>query len=97
MSKTRAEWLIPYKDANNQRVARIKEMLVDTPYITLQELGDEFGVTRERMRQILNKNSIKKPKTNSALRPLYCDKGHERLAIRRNKKRCFICKPLPST
>jgi len=106
MGKTRAEWLKTLKDANNQRVTRIKEMLVDTPYITLQELGDEFGVTRERMRQILNKNGIKKARSNDYSRPVYCDKGHEITAIRVKtqrgypsvqRKRCFICKPLAPT
>ena len=92
MRKTKAE----YKNTNNQRVARIKEILADTPYITLQELGDEFGLTRERMRQILNKNGIKKARGNDYTRPVYCDKGHEiRTSVQR--KRCFICKPLSPT
>ena len=36
----------------DKRLTSIKEMLADNPYLTLQELGDEFGVTRERIRQI---------------------------------------------
>ena len=99
MGKTRDEWLKTFKDVNNRRVARIKEILADTPYITLRELGDEFGVTRERMRQILNKNGIKKARGNEYTRPVYCDKGHEITAIRIKiqRKRCFICKPLSPT
>tara|TARA_B100000686_G_scaffold43789_1_gene46111 strand:- start:1086 stop:1625 length:540 start_codon:yes stop_codon:yes gene_type:complete len=100
MRKTKAE----YKDTNNQRVARIKEILAVTPYVTLQELGDELGVTRERIRQILNKNGIKKARGNEYTRPVYCDKGHEITAIRIKtqrtsvqRKRCFICKPLSPT
>ncbi len=107
MGKTRDEWLKTCKDANNQRVTRIKEMLADTPYITLRELGDEFGLTRERMRQILNKNGIKKASSfNKYKLPVYCDKGHEIIAIRIKtqrgypsvqRKRCFICKPISPT
>lgn len=84
----------------DKRLTRIKEMLADNPYLTLQELGDEFGVTRERIRQILKKNGIKKPRGSGPSRPTYCVEGHELPIIRRGRgvtQRCFVCNPLPRT
>mgnify|MGYP003307560651 CR=1 FL=1 len=85
-----------------KRLIRIKEMLADNPFLSLQELGDEFGISRERIRQILKKEGIKKEIAHSYLRPTYCAEGHQ-LTHRRGTgkvnraRRCFICKPLPRT
>ena len=88
------------KELTNKRLTRIKEMSAENPHLTLQELGDEFGITRERIRQILKKNGIQKARGNDRLRYTHCSEGHEFPAIRRKRhiiQRCFICKPLPHT
>ena len=88
------------KELTNKRLTRIKEMLAENPHLTLQELGDEFGITRERIRQILKKNGIQKARGNDPLRHTHCSEGHEFPAIRRKRhivQRCFICKPLAHT
>ena len=57
-----------------ERMVLIEQMLAENPFRTLQEIGDEFGITRERTRQILKKHGLDKlrKKKNSA-----CPKGHE--------------------
>jgi len=88
------------KELTNKRLTRIKEMLAENPYLTLQELGDEFGITRQAMNQFLQRNKIQKARGNDRLRHTHCSEGHEFPAARRKRhvvQRCFICEPLPHT
>ena len=88
------------KELTNKRLTRIKEMLAENPYLTLQELGDEFGISKQRIGQILRRNGIQKARGNDILRYTHCSEGHEFPTIRRKRhiiQRCFICKPLPHT
>lgn len=48
--------LIPEK--NLQRVSFIREVLACNPHVTLQAFADIFGLTRERVRQLMSKAGI---------------------------------------
>ena len=50
---------IPYKIGlkTEEHIKRIHELLESNPCMTLQELGDELNVTRERVRQIIDMNN----------------------------------------
>lgn len=41
-----------------QRTQDIVSMRIKNPCATLKQIGDKFGITRERVRQILNKNKL---------------------------------------
>lgn len=45
---------------------RIRALIKENPRISLQHIGDEFGVSRERARQFLKKYNIKKQHAGSA-------------------------------
>ena len=80
-----------------ERIVLIEQMLAENPYRTLQEIGDEFGITRERTRQILKKHGLDKlrKKKKSA-----CPKGHEYTEAQKrapswySRNRCLICHPV---
>ena len=84
------------------RLASILDMIEINSDITLQQLGDMWGVSRERIRQILKKADIVKVPSSkkSKTRPGYCSDGHPLLEIRlrlmRDSSRCFMCNPLRS-
>ena len=49
-----------YPQTKNRHLKKILALLEENPYITLRELGEYCGVTRERIRQILEMNGIVK-------------------------------------
>lgn len=44
----------------NDNKIKIEEMLSEKPWLTLQEIGDELGISRERVRQIIKQHNIHK-------------------------------------
>jgi len=46
-----------------ERAKRDKEILELYPLLTMQEIGDKYGLVRERVRQILQKAGVKIIKT----------------------------------
>ena len=58
--------VIGRRGTDPERVQKIREILEQDPYCTLRDLGTHFGVTRERIRQILILNDIEKPRGRRA-------------------------------
>jgi predicted amidophosphoribosyltransferase len=44
-----------YSQSARNKVIKIKK---ENPYVTLQEIGDEVGISRERVRQILSRSKL---------------------------------------
>ncbi len=57
--KEEVERLITKLDEREQEILRFRYGLLDTPPETLEHVGERFGITRERVRQIQNEAVIK--------------------------------------
>ena len=65
---------------------------------TLQQLGDYFGVSRERIRQLLLKSGLSKPSVFVANRPKCQVCGNDVPVSRKQRHNyiCFVCQPKPT-
>ena len=61
---------VPYKisELTENRIEEIHKLLESNPHMTLKEIGDTLGVTRERVRQIILVNNYKFEHPNSLYR-----------------------------
>ena len=79
------------------RIVLIKEMLAKNPHVTLQEMGNEFGITRQGIDQFLKRHGIDKLRKKKTS---VCPEGHEypeaqmKATWKGQKRRCVICKPI---
>ena len=86
------------EDFNRARIEFLRNEIERNPRISLNELGEMCGVTRERIRQILKKAGIEKLHARGQLHPEgFCINGHKLPEIRATlstSERCLECVPL---
>lgn len=76
-------------DKRRKSIAKMREQF---PCYTLQQIGDEFGVGRERVRQVLNLESVETKSLQRLTTGKKCQRCGEIISGRQRKDYCSKCR-----